>query len=319
MSDGASEGAAYTKRDASSRADMEFGTAADAYRSNLGSRSSRAGSYLVQAVAAAVVLCVALVIANAVSGHIGLFALGISVVLAAAAFSSVHVALDWERYVVLRFGKFNRLGGPGLFFTIPVVEYCTLRIDQRTIITPFGAEETLTSDVVPLDVDAVLSWMVWDPEKACTEVEDYRFAVALAAQTALRDAIGRATATEVITRRNQLDRELREAIEAKVGQWGVTVLSVEIRDIIIPTALQDTMSLEAQAERRRAARMTLMESEHDIAELLSSASDIYKNDDIAYELRKLHLLHEGVISGDEALVVPSQYSEGFAAPSDAKK
>lgn len=217
--------------------------------------------------------------------------------------------------MVLRFGRFTRVAGPGVFFTIPLVEYCALRVDQRMMVTPFGAEETLTSDLIPLDVDAVLSWMIWNPELACTEVEDCHFAVALAAQTALRDAIGRAPVSEVVVRRNQLDHELRTAIEEKVSDWGITVVSVEVRDIIVPAELQSVLSLEAQAERRRNARIMLMEAEKDVSELLSEVSDVYRKDDIALELRKLHLIHEGIYGNDSAVVVPSSYSEGFASPS----
>ena len=305
------------RRSAATRAEMEFGVTADAYRSDPGKRSSRLGAVALQAAIALVAFALVLLACELAFGGIVLASLLAAVVVGALAFSSVHVALDWERYVVLRLGKFHRLGGPGLFFTIPLVEYCTLRVDQRMRVTPFGAEETLTSDVVPLDVDAVLSWMIWDPEKACTEVEDCCFAVALAAQTALRDAIGRAAVSEVIMRREQLDKQLKAAIEAKVSDWGVTVLSVEIRDIIIPEKLQASMAMEAQAERRRQARVMLMESERDIAELLSEAAEVYRNDEIAYDLRKMHLIHEGMQEGEDGMVVPSSYVEGFGPHRDA--
>lgn len=193
----------YPGKDVASRAEMEFGVTADAYRSDPSKRSSRLGAIALQGSFAVAAFAVVLMAFNALSGDIDLAAFLTALVIGILTFTSVHVALDWERFVILRFGKFHRLGGPGLFFTIPLVEYCTLRVDQRTHITPFGAEETLTSDVVPLDIDAVLSWMIWDPRKACAEVEDCHFAVALAAQTALRDAIGRAAVSEVIMRRDQ--------------------------------------------------------------------------------------------------------------------
>lgn len=295
-----------------SRADVEFGVAADAYRSGRDRRSSRLGAVALQAVFALALFAAVLAASWYATGSVSLVALAAAVAVGLLGLSSIHVALDWERYVVLRGGKYQRLAGPGVFFTIPVLEYCTLRVDQRTQVTPFGAEETLTADVVPLDVDAVLFWVIWDPEKACTEVEDCCFAVTLTAQTALRDAIGRADASEVIMRRDQLDQEIKQAIEDRVSDWGITVLGVEVRNIILPRALQDVMSQEAQAERRRSARLTLMESEKMVAELLSEAADIYRNDEIAYDLRRMHLVHEGMADENSSLVVPSAYTEGFS-------
>ena len=248
----------------------------------------------------------------ALTGRLSLAAIAVALVVGLAVLSSVHVCLEWERAVIMRLGRFSRLAGPGIFFSIPLIEFCTLRVDQRTIATPFGAEEALTSDLVPLDVDAVLFWMIWDPEKACTEVEDCRFAVALTAQTALRDAIGRASVSNVVMRRHQLDQELQEAVEAKVTDWGITVLSVEIRDIIIPKELQGVMSLEAQAECRKNARIALMEAERDVSAILQEVAETYSHDDIALSLRKMHLTYEGMQDNGSSLVVPSAYSEGFA-------
>lgn len=306
------------RRKEASRADVEFGVAADAYRSERDKRSSRLGAVGLQVVFALAVFAAALAVGWGVAGYVSLLGLVVAALLGFAALSSIHVALDWERFVVLRGGKFQRLAGPGIFFTIPVLEYCTLRVDQRTQATPFGAEETLTADVVPLDVDAVLFWVIWDPEKACTEVEDCNFAVMLTAQTALRDAIGRAAASEVIMRRDQLDEQIKQAIEDRVSDWGITVLGVEVRNIILPRALQDVMSREAQAERRRSARLTLMESEKMVAELLSEAADVYRNDEIAYDLRRMHLVHEGMQDQGNSLVVPSAYTEGFSEKATPK-
>ena len=154
-------------------------------------------------------------------------------------------------------------------------------------------------------------WMIWDPEKACMEVEDCRFAVALTAQTALRDAIGRASVSNVVMRRHQLDQELQEAVEAKVTDWGIAVLSVEIRDIIIPKELQGVMSLEAQAECRKNARITLMEAERDVSAILQEVAETYSHDEIALSLRKIHLVYEGMQDNEGTVVVPSAYSEGF--------
>lgn len=304
---------ASRKRDTARRIEMEFGVAAEAYRSDPSKRATRNGAIALQvALAIATFAAVMLAFYLAVS-DIGLVAVCVAFLAFLAVLTSVHVALEWERVVILRFGRFARVAGPGVFFTIPLVEFCSLRVDQRIMITPFGAEETLTSDLVPLDVDAVLSWMIWNPERACTEIEDCHFAVALAAQTALRDAIGRAPISEVVVRRNQLDHELRAAIEGKVSDWGVTVISVEVRDIIVPTELQDSLSLEAQAERRRNSRIMLMEAEKDISDLLSEVSDQYRDDEVALELRKMHLIHEGIHENAGAVVVPSSYTEGFAS------
>ncbi|MEG0757340.1 MAG: SPFH domain-containing protein, partial [Raoultibacter sp.] len=177
----------------------------------------------------------------------------VSLVVALLATSTVHIANQWEKIVVLRLGKLNRVSGPGLVFTIPVIEYCSLRVDMRMRSVPFGARETLTSDLIPLDIDAVLYWMVWDAEKACMEINNYSLAVQLAAQTALRDAIGRSSVAQITIRRNQLDKELTQILDEKTAQWGITVLSVEIRDIIVPESLQEAMSLEAQAEQQKKA------------------------------------------------------------------
>ena len=196
--------------------------------------------------------------------------------------------------MVLRFGTFNRVSGPGLFWTIPVVESNALRVDCRVRATTFGAEETLTADLVPLDVNAVLFWMVWDAHAACTEVADFTRSVELAAQTALRDAIGRSGAAEVAIKREQLDRELKRVLEEKVAPWGVTVLSVEVRDILLPKELQDVMSLEAQAEQRKKARIALMEAEQDICEMVADMGEVYADNDAALRLRAMHLLYESV-------------------------
>ena len=249
----------------------------------------------------------------AICGELTLVGILVSVAVALAMLSSVHVCMDWERAVVMRLGKFNRLAGPGLFFTIPLLEFCTLRVDQRMNVTPFGAEEALTSDLVPLDVDAVLFWVIWDPEKACTEVEDCYFAVALSAQTALRDAIGRASLQNVVMRRRQLDQELRDAVDKKVSDWGISIVSVEVRDLIIPKELQGIMSLEAQAECRKSARITLMEAEKDLSAILDDVAQTYGHDEIALSLRKMHLTYEGMQDNDGTFVVPSAYGEGFTS------
>ena len=300
-----------SERDSYRRSEMEFGVAADAYRSDPSRKATRNGAVMVTVSFALVAFAAVAGLWWLIAGSLNIVGVVVAILAGLGTLSSTHVCLEWERYVVMRLGRFSRLAGPGLFFTIPVIEFCTLRVDQRTIATPFGAEEALTSDLVPLDVDAVLFWMIWDPEKACSEVEDCRFAVALTAQTALRDAIGRASVSNVVMRRHQLDQELQEAVEAKVTDWGITVLSVEVRDIIIPKELQGVMSLEAQAECRKNARITLMEAERDVSAILQEVAEEYSHDETALALRKMHLVYEGMQDTDGTLVVPSAYTEGF--------
>ena len=301
------------QKDTYRRSEMEFGVAADAYRSDPAKKATRNGAVMVTVAFSIAAFAMALAASVAICGELTLVGILVSVVVALAMLSSVHVCMDWERAVVMRLGKFNRLAGPGLFFKIPLLEFCTLRVDQRMNVTPFGAEEALTSDLVPLDVDAVLFWVIWDPEKACTEVEDCYFAVALSAQTALRDAIGRASLQNVVMRRHQLDRELRDAVEKKVSDWGISIVSVEVRDLIIPKELQGIMSLEAQAECRKSARITLMEAEKDLSAILDDVAQTYGHDEIALSLRKMHLTYEGMQDNDGTFVVPSAYGEGFTS------
>ena len=301
------------QKDTYRRSEMEFGVAADAYRSDPAKKATRNGAVMVTVAFSIVAFATVLAASVAICGELTLVGILVSVAVALAMLSSVHVCMDWERAVVMRLGKFNRLAGPGLFFTIPLLEFCTLRVDQRMNVTPFGAEEALTSDLVPLDVDAVLFWVIWDPEKACTEVEDCYFAVALSAQTALRDAIGRASLQNVVMRRHQLDQELRDAVEKKVSDWGISIVSVEVRDLIIPKELQGIRSLEAQAECRKSARITLMEAEKDLSAILDDVAQTYGHDEIALSLRKMHLTYEGMQDNDGTFVVPSAYGEGFTS------
>lgn len=301
------------QKDTYRRSEMEFGVAADAYRSDPAKKATRNGAVMVTVAFSIAAFATMLAASIAICGELTLVGILVSVAVALAMLSSVHVCMDWERAVVMRLGKFNRLAGPGLFFTIPLLEFCTLRVDQRMNVTPFGAEEALTSDLVPLDVDAVLFWVIWDPEKACTEVEDCYFAVALSAQTALRDAIGRASLQNVVMRRHQLDQELRDAVEKKVSDWGISIVSVEVRDLIIPKELQGIMSLEAQAECRKSARITLMEAEKDLSAILDDVAQTYGHDEIALSLRKMHLTYEGMQDNDGTFVVPSAYGEGFTS------
>ncbi|MEG0792183.1 MAG: slipin family protein [Gordonibacter sp.] len=281
------------------------------YNSRADRKTSQNGSLLFSGFVFVVVFCAAFGICFVLAGEVTVWGLAVALGLAILSLMSVHVALDWEKVVVLRFGKFSRTKGPGLYFTIPFIEHAALRADQRVMVTGFAAERTLTSDLVPINVDAVLFWMVWDAEKACLEVENYYNSVSLAAQTALRDAIGRASVSEVAVRRTQLDKELQETIEERTSSWGVTILSVEIRDIVIPEGLQEAMSAEAQAERERNARMVLAEVEKDISEMLVDAAKVYQENDVALRLRTMHLLYESVKGSGGTVVIPSAYSEGF--------
>jgi regulator of protease activity HflC (stomatin/prohibitin superfamily) len=244
-------------------------------------------------------------------GSIDIWILSVAIVMAVLMVFIVHIAPQWEKAVILRLGKYSRTAGPGLYCTIPFVEHIALRADQRAMMTGFGTEETLTADLVPVNVDAVIFWIVWDAEKACMEVEDYYDSVSLVAQTALRDAIGRKGITEVTMQRVQLDEELRTAIEEKTAPWGISILFVEIRDIVIPKELQDDMAAEAKAEREKDARIVLAEVESDIASMLLEATHIYREDELAYKLRSMHLLSEGIKDSSGTIVVPSAYSEGF--------
>ncbi|WP_270297891.1 slipin family protein [Eggerthella sinensis] len=258
-----------------------------------------------------------LLVAQLALGGIGVAALIVAVLVGWLVASSIHIVLEWEKAVVLRLGRFNRVAGPGVVFTWPIIEFYTLRVDQRVATTYFGAEETLTSDLVPINVDAVLFWMVFSAKKACVEVEDYSTAVAWVAQTAMRKAIGRATVAEVAMRRDQLDAELKDAIEEKLSPWGIDIIDVEVRDIVVPKELQEAMSLEAIAERKKNARMVLAEAEKDISDMLADASVAYDGNENAMKLRTMHLAYESVEKSGGTLVIPSAFSEGFGAnPAD---
>jgi len=224
---------------------------------------------------------------------------------------SIRIVQQWEKAVILRLGKYARTAGPGLYFTIPIIEHVTICIDQRIIATPFVAEETLTADLVSVDVDAVLFWLVWDARLACVEVENYPRAVAWSAQTALRDSIGCVNLAELATRRKQIDGQLQEMLAAKTEPWGITIISVEIRDIIIPRELQNALSKEAQAERERNARVILAEVEKDISEMFVEAAVVYDQNPRAMQLRTMNLIYESVKEKGGLVIAPSAFSEGF--------
>jgi len=218
---------------------------------------------------------------------------------------AIKVASQWQKVVVLRLGKFMGLKGPGLFWLIPIMDTAPAWIDHRVMVTPFAAQKTLTKDTVPVDVDAVLFWVVWDAEKAALEVEDYHAAVDWAAQTALRDIIGKKMLADILVGRSAIDKELQSVIDERTTPWGVTVQSVEIRDIVIPQDLEDAMSRQAQAERERQARVILGESEKQIAASFSEASQAYIDNPTALHLRAMNMLFEGLKEKGALVIVPS--------------
>jgi regulator of protease activity HflC (stomatin/prohibitin superfamily) len=218
---------------------------------------------------------------------------------------ALKVASQWEKAIVLRLGKFTGLKGPGLFWIIPIIDTIATWIDHRVMVSPFAAQKTLTKDTVPVDVDAVLFWVVWDAEKAALEVEDYRAAVDWAAQTALRDIIGKKMLADILVGRSSIDQELQVVIDERTTPWGVTVQSVEIRDIVIPQDLEDAMSRQAQAERERQARVILGESEKQIAASFAEASQAYINNPTALHLRAMNMLFEGLKEKGALVIVPS--------------
>jgi regulator of protease activity HflC (stomatin/prohibitin superfamily) len=224
---------------------------------------------------------------------------------------SPRVAKQWERAVVLRLGKYVGLRGPGIFFIVPFIDAVTKWIDQRVITTSFAAEETLTSDTVPVNVDAVLFWLVYDPEKAALEVQEYQQAVSWAAQTALRDIIGRTSLTDLLRGRERIEEELQKLIDSRSNPWGVTVQSVEMRDVVIPESLQDAMSREAQASREKQARVILGQAEVEIAHSFAKAAESYHNNPTALHLRAMNMLYEGLKEKGALMLVPSSAVESM--------
>jgi regulator of protease activity HflC (stomatin/prohibitin superfamily) len=218
---------------------------------------------------------------------------------------ALQVASQWDKAVVLRFGKFQKLKGPGLFWIIPIVDTIVNWIDHRVNVTPFSAEKTLTKDTVPVDVDAVLFWLVWDAQKAALEVADYKVAISWAAQTALREIIGQMSLADILVGRAKMDADLQKIIDERTTPWGITVQSVEIRDVVIPPVLEDAMSRQAQAERERQARVILGESEQQIASSFAEASKAYASNPTALHLRAMNMLFEGLKQKGALVIVPS--------------
>ncbi len=223
--------------------------------------------------------------------------------------ASIRMVAQWERAVILNLGRFAGLRGPGLFFITPILQNVSRVIDLRTITSTFKAEQSITADTVPVDVDAVLFWRVVDPEKAILEVQEYSQAIGWAAQTALRDVIGRSTLADILSGRDKIDRILKTIIDSRTEPWGVEVTSVEIRDVTIPAALQDAMSRQAQAERERQARIILGESEVQVAAKFMEAAKLYEQSPTALHLRAMNMLYEGMKDKGSMIIVPSSALE----------
>ena len=228
-----------------------------------------------------------------------------SLIVGAILSQSPKVAAQWERAVLFNLGQYVGLRGPGLFWIVPFVQTIPAFIDQRVVTTGFAAEQTLTADTVPVNVDAVLFWMVHDPQKAALEVQNYRHAVSWAAQTALRDIIGRTSLSDILRGRERIEEELQISIDARTDPWGITVQSVDMRDIVIPASLQDAMSREAQAQREKQARVILSQAEVEIAQSFETAAKSYMNNPTALQLRAMNMLYEGIKEKGSLMIVPS--------------
>jgi regulator of protease activity HflC (stomatin/prohibitin superfamily) len=263
------------------------------------------------------VVAIAILIAALVTGGAAAIATSSSIpivvlgLMGVVAMQSPKIAQQWERAVVLRLGRFTGLRGPGLFWVVPFMERVSTWIDQRTITTTFAAEQTLTSDTVPVSVDAVLFWMVHDVQKAALEVQDYDQAVSWAAQTALRDIIGRTDLTDLLRGRERIETDLQKLIDERSSPWGVTVQSVEMRDVVIPVALQDAMSREAQAAREKQARIILGEAEMAIAHSFEEAAKSYQHNPTALHLRAMNMLYEGLKEKGALMLIPSSAVESM--------
>jgi regulator of protease activity HflC (stomatin/prohibitin superfamily) len=224
---------------------------------------------------------------------------------------SPKVGRQWERAIILRLGKYVGMRGPGLFWIVPLIDTVQVYIDQRVMTTGFAAEQTLTADTVPVNVDAVLFWMVHDPEKAALEVQSYYNTVSWAAQTALRDIIGRTSLGDLLRGRERIEDELQKLIDGRSNPWGVTVQSVDMRDIVIPASLQDAMSREAQATREKQARVILGQAEVEIAQSFEKAAQSYQNNPTALHLRAMNMLYEGLKEKGALMLVPSSAVESM--------
>ena len=236
---------------------------------------------------------------------------GITFVIAVIASLAIRVADQWDKAVILRLGKFHSLKGPGLFFIVPVIDTIPYWIDTRVITTGFKAEKTLTKDTVPVDVDAVLFWKVMDPKKAALDVADFQSAISWASQTALRDVIGKTMLSEMLEGRDKISTLLQKIIDERTEPWGIKVISVEVKDVLIPQALENAMSMQAQAERERQARVILGDSERQVAEKFAEASKSYQHNPVAFHLRAMNMLYEGLKQNSTIVIVPSTAVESM--------
>lgn len=232
-------------------------------------------------------------------------------VLAFVISSAIQVANQWDKVVILRLGHFHALKGPGLFFIIPVLDAIPYWIDTRVITTGFKAEKTLTKDTVPVDVDAVLFWKVVDPKLAALAVSDYRSAISWASQTALRDVIGKTMLSDMLEGRDKISELLQKIIDERTEPWGIKVISVEVKDVLIPSGLENAMSMQAQAERERQARVILGDAERQIAEKFAEAGKAYEHNPIAFHLRAMNMLYEGLKENSTIVIVPSTAVESM--------
>jgi len=253
----------------------------------------------------------ALILTSASTLMVRAAAVVVACAIAVYAALSVRLAYQWERAVILRLGKYTELKGPGVFWVIPLVDRVTMWLDSRVRATGFAAEKTLTADTVPVNVDAVLFWSVKDAEKAALHVEDYREAVAWAAQTALRDIIGKTDLAHMLVGRESIDVALKDLIDTRTHDWGISVISVEIRDVVIPPALEDAMSRQAQAEREKLARVILADAEVEISTKFRQAAGVYDANQFAIQLRSMNLLYEGMKEKTTLMVVPSSLMESM--------
>lgn len=229
----------------------------------------------------------------------------ITFLVAALTSLSIKIANQWEKAIVLRLGKFHSLKGPGLFFIIPYIDTVAYWLDTRVITSSVNTERTLTKDTVPVNVDAVLFWKVTDPERAALNVADYEGAIGWASKTALRDVIGRTLLADMLEGRGKIGRELQKTIEERAEPWGISIVSVEIKDVLIPASLENAMSMQAQAERERQARVILGDSEKQVAEKFEEAAKTYAENPVAFHLRAMNMLYEGLKQNSTIVVVPS--------------
>jgi regulator of protease activity HflC (stomatin/prohibitin superfamily) len=270
----------------------------------------RASTFVLNAVIAGIIL-VAGAVPQVIEERPMPVVLAVTIAAALAVLLCLRVALQWDRAVVLRLGHFHSLKGPGVFFLIPFVDRISRYVDMRIRATEFFSESTLTRDTVPVNVDAVCFWMVWDARKSVLEVESYYRAISLSTQTALRDIIGTHTLEEMLSKREKLGKALQETLDRKTNPWGITVQSVEIRDVIIPESLQDAMSKQAQAERERQARIILGTAETEIAAKFVEAARPYQSNPVAVHLRAMNMLYEGLREKGSIIVVPSSAVESM--------